>query len=77
MSAPIVQFVGLRLNMYLLTVCDAYEPIKELNYSMDVRHTAVANNVTLYQIKRLLNENYVRMYNGGALTNLVNRIISS
>ena len=44
---------------------------------MDVRHKAVAKGVARAQIKRFKHEDYVRMYNGGALTNVVNRRIGS
>ena len=73
----IVEFVGLRPKMYSFTVCDASEPIPGVNYPMDVRHKAVAKRVACSQIKRVKHEDYVRMYNGGALTNVVNRRIGS
>ena len=63
--------------MYSFTVCEASEPISGLNYPMDVRHKAVAKGVARSQIKRFKHEDYVRMYNGGALTNVVNRRIGS
>ena len=44
---------------------------------MDVRHKAVAKGVALSQIKRFKHEDYVRMYNGGALANMVNRRIGT
>ena len=63
--------------MYSFTVCDASEPIPGVNYLMDVRYKAVAKNMARSQIKRFKHDNYVRMYNGGALTNVVNsRIVS-
>ena len=68
---PIVEFVGLRPKMYSFTVCDASEPIPPVNYPMEVRHKAVAKGVARSQIKRFKHEDYVRMYNGGALTNVV------
>ena len=74
---PIVEFIGLRPKMYSFTVCDASEPIPGVNYSMEVRHKAVAKNVARFQIKRFKHEDYMRMYNGGALTNVVNRRIGS
>ena len=58
-------------------MCEASEPIPELNYPMEVRHKAVAKGVARAQIKRFKHEDYVRMYNGGALTNVVNRRIAS
>ena len=63
--------------MYSFTVCDASEPIPGVNYPIDVRHKAVAKSVARSQIKRYKHEDYVRMYNGGALTNVVNRRIGS
>ena len=44
---------------------------------MDVRHKAVATGVARSQIKRFKHEEYVRMYNGGAFTNVVNRRMGS
>ena len=74
---PIVEFLGLRSTMYSFTVCDASEPIPGVNYPMDVRHMAVAKGLARSQIKRFKHEDYVRMYNGGAFTNVVNRRIGS
>ena len=74
---PIVEFIGLRPKIYSFPVCDASEPIPGVNYPMDVRHKAVAKNVALSQIKRFRHEDYVLMYNGGVLTNVVNRRIGS
>ena len=74
---PIVEFVGLRPKMYSYTVCDASEPITGVNYPMDVRHKAVKKAVARSQIKRFKHEDNVRMYNGGALTNVVNRRIGT
>ena len=42
---------------------------------MDIRHKAVAKSVVRSQIKRFKHEDYVRMFNCGALTNVVNRRI--
>ena len=69
---PIVEFVGLRPKMYLFTVCDASEPNPGVNYLMDIRHKAITKAVTRSQIKRFKHEDYVRIYNRGALTNVVN-----
>ena len=44
---------------------------------MDVRHNAVAKGVAHSQIKRFKHEDYVRMYKGGALSNVVNLRIGS
>ena len=74
---PIVEFIGLRSKMYSFTVCDASEPIPGVNYPMDVRHKAVAKGVARSQITRFKHEDYVRMYNGGAMTNVVNLRIGS
>ena len=74
---PIIEFVGLRPKMYSFTVCHADEPIPGLNYPMDTWHMAVAKGVSRAQIKRFKHEDYVRMYNGGDQTNVVNRRIGS
>ena len=74
---PIVEFVGLRPKMYSFTVCEASEPIPGLNYPIDVRHKAVAKGVARSQIRRFNHKEYVRIYNGEALTNVVNRRIGS
>ena len=58
--------------MYSFTVCDASEPISEVNYPIDITHKAVAKGVARYQNKRFKHEDYMRMYKGGALTNVVN-----
>ena len=63
--------------MYSFTVCDASEPIPGVNYPMDIRHKAVAKGVARSQINRFKHEDYVRMFNGGALINVVNRRIGS
>ena len=73
----IIEFVGLRPKMYSFTVCDASEPIPGVNYPMDVRHKAVTKGVARSQIKRFKHEDYVRMYNCGALTNVINLRIGS
>ena len=48
-----------------------------LNYLMEFRQKAVAKGVARSKFKRLKHEDYVRMYNGGAVTNVVNRRIGS
>ena len=53
---PIVKFVGLLPIMYSFTVCDASELIPGVNYSMNVRHKAVAKGVVRSQIKRFKHE---------------------
>ena len=63
--------------MYSFTVCDASEPITVVNYSMNIKHKAVAKGVARSKIKRCKQEDYVRLYNGGALTYVVNRRIGS
>ena len=72
-----IELVGLRPKMYSFTVCDAFEQIPGMNYSMDITHKAVAKGVVRSQIKRFKHEDYVRMYNSGPLTNGVNRCIKS
>ena len=60
----IVEFIGLRFQMYSFTVCDTSEPISGVYYPMDIRHKAVAKGVACFQIKRFKHEDYVRMFNG-------------
>ena len=73
----IVEFVGLRPKIYFVTLCDASELIQVVNYPMNVRHKAAAKGVARFYISRFKHEDYVRMYNGGALINVVNRCIGS
>ena len=73
----IVEFIGVRFKMYLFNLCDASESIPGVNYPMDIRHRAVAMGVARSQIKRFNHEDNVRMFNGEALTNVVNRRIGS
>ena len=56
---------------------DSSEQIPGVNYPINVRHKVVAKGVARSQIKSLKHENNVRMFNGGALTNVVNYRISS
>ena len=63
--------------MYSFTVWDASELIIRVNYPIDIRHNAVAIGVARFQIKRLKHADYVRMFTGGALTNVVNPRIGS
>ena len=72
---PIVEFVGLRPKMYSFSVCYAFEHIPGVNYPMNITHKAVGKGVGRSQIKRLKHDDYVSMYNGIALTNVVNRRI--
>ena len=74
---PIVELVGLRPKMYSFTVGRSAEPIPALNLSMDMWHKAVAYGVARSQIKRFKHKDYVRMYNCGTLTNVVNSRIGS
>ena len=74
---PIVEFIGLRPTMYSFTVCDTFDPIPGVNYPINIRQKAVVNSVARSLIKRFKHEDYVRMFNGGALTNVVNRRIGS
>ena len=62
-------------HVYLFTVYRAGQPIQGLNYSINTWHKAVQIGVARFQIKRFKHEDYVRMYNGGALMNMVNRRI--
>ena len=48
-----------------------------MNYLVDFRHKAVAKGVARSKIKRFKHDDYLRMYNGGALTNVVNPRIGS
>ena len=73
----IVDFDNLCHKMYAFTVCDASELIPGVNYPIDVGPKAVATSVARSQIKRFKHENYVRMYNGWAITNVVNCRIGS
>ena len=72
---PIVEFIGLRFKMYSFTLCDASVPILRVNYLIDIRPKAVAKGLARFQIKRFKHEDYVRMFNGGVLTYVVNRRI--
>ena len=72
---PIVEFIGLRPEIFSFTLCDGSKPIPRVNYLMDITHNAVAKGVARFRIKRFKHGDYVRMYNGGALTNVVNRRI--
>ena len=72
-----VEVFGLRPQMYSFTLCDASEYIQGINYLMDVQLKAVANGIARSQIERFKHENYVRMFNSGAITNVVNRRIIS
>ena len=69
---PIVEFIGLCPKMYSFTLCDASEPIPGVNYPIDKRQRAVAKGVARSQIKRFKHEDYVRMFSGEALINVVN-----
>ena len=53
------------------------KPIPVVNYLMVIRQQAVAKGVARSQINHFKHEDYVRMFNGGALTNVVNRRIGS
>ena len=74
---PIVEFIDLRPKMYSFTVCVASERIPGVNYPMDARNKAVAKGRARFKINRFKHEDYVRMYNGEAQTNVVNRCIGS
>lgn len=68
-SDPIFKFVRERLKMYSFTVCNTSEPISGVNYSINVKHKAVAKSVTRFQINRFKHKNYVRMFNGVTVVN--------
>ena len=74
---PIVEFVGLRPKMYSFTVCRANKYKEGLNNAVEIRNKHVAKGISRSQIKRFTHEDYISMYNGGALQNVVNRRISS
>ena len=74
---PIVEFVGLRLKMYLFTVCRDTKYTQGLNYEVEIRNKNLAKGISPFQIRRFKHEDYLRMYNGRALQNVVNRRISS
>ena len=59
-------------KMYSFAFWEASQPIPWLNYPKDVRHKTVTKGVARSQIKRFKHKGYVRIYNGGALTNVVN-----
>ena len=44
---------------------------------MDVQHKAVGKGVARSKIKRFKHENFLSMYNGGGLTNVVDHRINS
>ena len=46
-----------------------------MNYPIDVLHNAMAKGVSRSQSKQYKHEDYVRMYNGRYLINVVNRRI--
>ena len=74
---PIVEFVGLRIRMYSFTVCRATKYTKGLNCNVAMRNKHVAKGISRSQIKRDTHEDYINMYNGGPLKNVVNRRIGS
>ena len=74
---PIVEFVGLRPKMYSFTVCNAFEYTQGRNYNVKMHNKHVANGISRFQIRRLQHEDYLRMYNGEALQNVVNWRIGS
>ena len=74
---PIVEFVALRPKMYSFTVCRATKYTQGLNCEVEMRHKNVAKGISRSQIKQFKHEDYLRMYTGGALKNVVNRRIGS
>ena len=73
---PIV-FIRLRLKMYWFIVCDASEPILRVYYPMNVWHKAVATRVARFLIRSFKHKEYVHIYNGGSLINVLNCRIGS
>lgn len=61
--------------MYSFTIFDASEFIPGMKYSIGVRQKAVTNSVARFQIKRFKHKNYVRMFNGWPLSNVIKRRI--
>ena len=59
--------------MYLFNVCKASEAIPGLNYPMSVKHKLMTMDSARLKIKRLIQEDFVQMYNGLALKYVVNR----
>ena len=59
----------------MFTVYNTSEPISGVNYPIDVLHNAMAKGVSRSQSKQYKHEDYVRMYNGRYLINVVNRRI--
>ena len=74
-GSPIVDFVCWRSKIYSFNVFDASEPIPGVKFPMNARDKAEATNVPPFQIKSIQHEEYVRLYNNGALTNVVNSFI--
>ena len=63
--------------MYSFTMSRATKYTPGLNYKSQMRHKNVAKGILRSQIRQFKHEDYLRMYNGGALTNVVNRRIGS
>ena len=74
---PIVEFVGLRPKLYSFTVCHATEYSEGDNYKVEMCNKHVVKGISRSQIKRFKHEDYISMYNGGALKNIFNRRIGS
>ena len=75
---PIVEFVGLRLKMYLFTVMDAEEYGPRLPVEpVQLRHKAVAKGVSRANIKRFTHEEYVTMFRESYARKVTNRRIGS
>ena len=73
----IVKFVALRPKIYSFTVSCATEYTQGLNYEVKMRNKHVTKGISRSQIRRFKHENYISMYNGGKLKNVVNRRIGS
>ena len=63
--------------MYSFNVCSATKYTLGLNYKVKLRHRNVDKGIFRLQITRLKHDDNLRMFNGGALKNVVNRRIGS
>ena len=75
---PIVEFVRLRLKMYLFTVMNAekYDPLIPIEL-VQLRHKAIAKGVSRKNIKRSTHEEYVTMFREDDARKVTNRRIGS
>ena len=63
--------------MYLFTVFDASKPIPGLNYKNKYSAQGDGTALARSQIEHFKHKDYVRMYNNGAFTDVVNCRIGS